>query len=73
MFSHKKYDHQCVHIDDGKFTTFPTSFSKLFILGGLTTNMEQLLKTDILYLVLVLLFKLDDYSRVNIKKETDSS
>lgn len=35
--------------------------------------MEQLLKTDILYLVLVLLFKLDDYSRVNIKKETDSS
>lgn len=51
------------------------------MLGGLTINMEQLLKTakisflkkDILHLVLVLLYRLDDYSRVNIKKETDSS
>lgn len=38
--------------------------------GGLTINME-LLKTDILQLVLVLLYRLDDYSREKIKKETD--
>lgn len=32
------------------------------MLGGLIINMEQLLKTDILHLVLVLLYRLDDYT-----------
>lgn len=43
------------------------------MLGRLTINMEQLLKTDILHLALSLLYMLNEYIMGNNRRETDSS
>lgn len=40
------------------------------MMEGLTINMEQFFKTDILHLAVGLLYRLDDYSRINNKKLT---